>query len=160
MRKWPLVLAGLLVAAGAAYKVALAPKPVHAKPKVAGALWPLTDPFPVRPANNGTRYNVPVGNAYGLMSVLAVSGTPNINSTCGAPACGFDIPISKHARMQRWRIGIERQLTSHDVVSFGYTGAFTSDLNIMVSQSLLPASYYFQGGARPVNSSGASNVRC
>ena len=113
---------------------------------------PLTDPFPNRPANGGSRYNVPVGNAYGLMSYLAVNGTPNTSSP-------FAIPASEHPRMQRWRVGIERQLSNHDVVSFGYTGAFTSKLNIQVNQFLLPASYYYQGAARPMNSSG-STISC
>jgi hypothetical protein len=58
--------------------------------------------------------------------------------------------------MQRWRFSIEGQLASNDVVSFGYTGAYTSDMNVQVSQSLLPASYYYQGNSRPVNSSGAT----
>src|SRR5581483_3623522 len=33
---------------------------------------PLTDPFPVRPSNGSTRFNVPVGNTYGLMGLLAL----------------------------------------------------------------------------------------
>ncbi len=110
---------------------------------------PLTDPFPNRPNSGNTRYNVPVANAYGLMSLLALSGTPNINSP-------FAVPASRHPRMQRWRVGIERQLTNHDVVSLGYTGAYTSDMNIQVTQSLLPASYYYFGTARPVSASGAT----
>src|SRR5581483_7542203 len=107
---------------------------------------PLTDPFPVRATNGNTRFNVPVGNTYGLMGLLALSNGPS----------SWTIPASEHPRMQRWRIGIERQLTSHDVVSFGYTGAWTDRLNVQISQSLLPASYYFLGLARPVNSAGAT----
>ena len=117
---------------------------------------PLTDPFPTRATNGNTRFNVPVGNIYGLMGILAINGTPNINNTCGLPVCGWIVPTSRHPRMQRWRASIERQLTNHDVVSFGYTGGFTSDLNVQVSQSLLPASYYYRGTSRPVNSSGAT----
>lgn len=110
---------------------------------------PLSDPFPVRPASGGTRFNVPVGNAYGLMGLLAISGTPNINSP-------WAIPPSKHARMQRWRVGIDRQLTSHDVLSAGYTGAWTTDMNVQVNQSLLPASYYYVGTSRPMTAAGAT----
>ncbi len=115
----------------------------------ASLVSPLSDPFPTRPTSGNTRFNVPVGNIYGPMGLLAISGTPNT----GSP---FAVPASKHPRMQRWRFSIERQLTSHDLVSFGYTGAFTSDLNVQVNQFLLPAAYYYQGGARPVNSSGAT----
>ena len=117
---------------------------------LAGTLTsPLGDPFPVRPANASTRFNVPVGNAYGLMGFLAVNGTPNTLSP-------FAVPASTHPRMQRWRFGIERQLTSHDLVSFGYTGAFTSRMNVQVNQFLLPSNYYYNGASRPVNSSGAT----
>ncbi len=107
---------------------------------------PLTDPFPVRPNSGNTRFNVPVGAAYGLMGLLAISNGPS----------SFTVPPSQHTRMQRWRVSIERQLTAHDVVSAGYTGAWTSDLNVQTSQSLLPASDYYLGTARPVNSSGAT----
>lgn len=107
---------------------------------------PLSDPFPTRPASANTRFNVPVANAYGLMGLLALSNGPS----------SWTVPASKHPRMQRWRFSIERQLASHDVVTFGYTGGFTSDMNVQVSQSLLPAAYYYQGSSRPVNSSGAT----
>jgi len=107
---------------------------------------PLNDPFPVRASNGNTRFNVPVGNLYGLMGLLALSNGPS----------NWSVPASKHPRMQRWRFGIERQIASHDVVSFGYTGGYTSNMNVQVSQSLLPASLYYQGNSRPVNSSGAT----
>ncbi|HUA58690.1 MAG TPA: TonB-dependent receptor [Verrucomicrobiae bacterium] len=107
---------------------------------------PLSDPFPVRATNGNTRFNVPVGNIYGLMGLLAISNGPS----------SWTVPPSKHMRMQRWRLAIERQISSHDVISFGYTGAWTDDINVQVSQSALPASYYFLGLARPVNASGAT----
>jgi flagellar basal body-associated protein FliL len=67
----------LLVAAGAAYKLVLAPKPVQAKPKVAGALWPITDPFLLNLA----------GGRYAKVSVaLVLDGvTP--------PAAGATLPV-------------------------------------------------------------------
>jgi hypothetical protein len=110
---------------------------------------PLSDPFPTRPASANTRINLPVGNSYGLMGLLGISNGPS----------SWTVPADKHPRMQRWRFSIERQLASHDVVTFGYTGAYTSDMNVNVSQSLLPAAFYYQGNARPVNSSGAT-VSC
>jgi len=110
---------------------------------------PLSDPYPMRPLANNTRFNVPVGNLYGLMSLLALNGGPS----------SWTVPDNTHPRMQRWRGQIERQLTSHDVVSFGYTGAYTSKLNINVNESALPANLYYFGSARPVNSSGAT-VSC
>jgi len=117
---------------------------------------PLSDPFPVRPTSNNSQFNVPVGNIYGLMGLLALGNGPTT----------WAVPPSVHPRMQRWRLSVERQISTHDVVSFGYTGAWTDNLNVQVSQSApgvsgttasgLPASYYFVGSARPVNSSGAT----
>jgi hypothetical protein len=106
---------------------------------------PLSDPFPDR--TDGTRFTMPVGNAYGNMGKLAVSSPWNWNWT---------VPDSKHPRMQRWRAGIERQLTEHDVVSFGYTGAYTGRLNINVNGWALPSNYYYFGTSRPVTSTGAT----
>ncbi len=110
---------------------------------------PLSDPFPVRSTSGGTRFNVPVYDAYGLMGLLALSNGPST----------WTVPDSKHPRMQRWRAQIERQLTPNDVVAFGYTGAFTSKLNINVNESALPSNFYYMGATRPVNSSGAT-VAC
>jgi hypothetical protein len=119
---------------------------------------PLSDPFPLRPNSGNTRFNVPVGNAYGLMGLLGLANGPS----------SFTLPASQHPRMQRWRFGIERQLTSHDVVSFGYTGAYTSSLNVNIgpgvgtsngNMTMLPSNYYYFGGARPVNAGGAT-VSC
>jgi hypothetical protein len=107
---------------------------------------PLTDPFPVRSTNGNTRFNVPIGNAYGLMGLLALANGPST----------WSVPASKHPRMQRWRVGIERQLTNHDLLTFGYTGAWTSDMNVQINQSALPSNYYFLGLARPVDSTGAT----
>jgi hypothetical protein len=110
---------------------------------------PLSDPFPTRSTSNNTRFNLPVGNQYGLMGLLAINGTPNI----GSP---WAVPADKHPRMQRWRFSIERQIASHDVLSFAYTGGYTSNMNIQVNQSLLPANLYYMFNQRPVNSTGAT----
>ncbi len=107
---------------------------------------PLSDPFPVRATNGNTRFNVPVGNSYGLMNLLALTNGPS----------SWAVPASEHPRMQRWRVALERQLTSHDLVTFGYTGAWTSDINVQTNLSALPASYYFLGLARPVNAAGST----
>ena len=106
---------------------------------------PLTDPFPVRPTNNNSRLNVPVGDTYGLMSLLALGATSS-----------WTAPPSAHPRMQRWRLGVARQLTRHDQLTVGYTGAWTDRLNVNVSQSSLPSNDYYYGGARPANPDGST----
>lgn len=107
---------------------------------------PLTDPFPIRPSSGNTRFNAPVGDSLGDMGLLGVSGGPS----------SWTQPPSKHLRMQRWRIGIDRQVFAHDMVSIGYTGAWTSDLNVNVNESGLPANLYYYGGSRPITSAGAT----
>ncbi len=82
----------LLVAVGGAYKLVLAPKPVQAKPKVAGALWPLTDPFLLNLA----------GGRYAKVSVALVleGATP--------PAAGATAPVPQEPAV---RAVITDQLT-------------------------------------------------
>jgi hypothetical protein len=108
---------------------------------------PMSDLFPVRPNSGGTRFNVPVGNTLGDMGLLGVSGGPTT----------WTEPPSEHPRMQRWRIGIERQIFNHDLVSIGYTGARTSDMNVNENFSGLPSSLYYVGNSRPMTSAGATN---
>jgi len=110
---------------------------------------PLSDPFPVRPSSGGTQFNVPVYNTLGAMGLLGVSGGPS----------SWTEPPSKHPRMQRWRIGIERQVFTHDLVSVGYTGAWTSDINVNENMSGLPSSLYYVGNSRPMTSAG-STISC
>jgi hypothetical protein len=110
-------------------------------PSPSGLQSPLLDPFPVRPTAGNTRFDAPVGNIYGNMALAGGS---------------FTLPADRHPRQQRWRIGIERQLGSSNVVSAAYTGTWTSDLNINVNLSAVPASYYYFGNSRPTVSCSAT----
>ncbi|MGQ9632841.1 MAG: carboxypeptidase regulatory-like domain-containing protein [Bryobacteraceae bacterium] len=79
---------------------------------------PLNDPFPVRP--DGTRFDKPLRNSLGAMA------------TVGA---GWTYPNYKyHARQQRWRIGIERQIGTHDVVEVSYEGSYASNLTTNIAR--------------------------
>jgi hypothetical protein len=94
---------------------------------VQGLVSPLSDPFPVR--SDGTRFDAPLRDSLGLMALVG-SG-------------GWTYPsFAVHPRQQRWRIGVERQIGTHDVVEAAYEGTYASDLNINVSQSAIPSSYY------------------
>src|SRR4051794_17349791 len=74
----------LLVAAGAAYKLVLAPQPAQAKPKVAGALFPLADPFLLNLA----------GGRYARVSVaLVLAGE-------AAPAEGAKLVVPQEAAVR------------------------------------------------------------
>ena len=70
---------------------------------------PLSDPFPLR--SDGTRFDTPYGNRLGLMSVAGA---------------GYSYPRldRKHPRVQRWRIGVQRQFGASMVVEAAYVGSF------------------------------------
>lgn len=87
----------------------------------------LSDPFPVRA--DGTRFDAPTRDNLGLMA-KAGRGWSFVN---------YDW---KHARQQRWRIGIQRQLTKADMIEVAYSGARSAHISVSQSQSPLPAQYW------------------
>ena len=96
---------------------------------------PLTDPFPARASQGGTRFDAPLRDALGNMALV---GTGNV----------WTYPADKHPRQQRWRIGIERQIGTTNVVTASYEGTYATDLNVNVSQSLIPSIYYSRATVR------------
>ena len=97
--------------------------PTGAFPTVA----PLNDPFPVRA--DGTRFDAPLRDSLGAMATAGASWT---------------FPSYKyHVRQQRWRIGVERQIGSHDVVEAAYEGTYASNLtyNNPLNKGV-PSTYY------------------
>jgi hypothetical protein len=98
-----------------------------------GLVSALNDPFPVRASQNGTRFDEPLRNALGNMALAGA---------------GWTYLTDKHPRQQRWRVGVERQVGSANVVEAFYEGTWTSDLNINVSQSPIPSTYYSRSNVR------------
>jgi hypothetical protein len=96
---------------------------------------PLNDPFPVRASQGNTRFDAPLRDALGSMALV---GTGNV----------WTYPYYKHARQQRWRISIERQIGTTNVIEAAYEGTYTTDLNINVSQSAIPSTYYSRATVR------------
>jgi hypothetical protein len=90
----------------------------------------LADPFPVRA--DGTRFNVPLGNALGLM---ALQGR-------GLTFLDYDW---ERARQHRWRIGLQRQLTNSIVVEVAYLGSRTDRIQVGRRLDALPAQYWATG---------------
>ena len=72
-----------------------------------GGIPPMADPFPIRA--DGTRFDQPTGNALGLMA----------RAGRGWNFTDFDY---KHARLQRWRFGIQRQLDGDTTIEVAYVG--------------------------------------
>jgi hypothetical protein len=106
---------------------------------VAGLVSPLTDPFPTRATSGGTRFDTPVRDTLGNM---ALAGNGNAFGNV------WTYPADKHPRQQRWRVGIERQIGASNVIEAAYEGTYASDLNINVSQSLIPSTYYSRSTVR------------
>jgi hypothetical protein len=94
---------------------------------------PMTNPFPVRA--DGTRYDAPVLNRLGVM---AVAGS-NFN---------FDAFETRHARQQRWRVGVQRLITQHSMIEAAYVGSRSDDVYITRQLSYLPGQYWATGNAR------------
>jgi carboxypeptidase family protein len=96
---------------------------------------PLVDPFPVRA--NGTRFDVPLQDALGAMARVGQGYT-------------FGRYDRVHPRVQRWRIGVQRELGANMVVEASYWGQYGGRL--FPSQNLrldaLPAQYWNAGNSR------------
>ena len=108
----------------------------NANPSNGGS--PLRDPFPIR--SDGTRFDVPTRDALGLM---ARAGR-NFDYT----------PLStRHARQQRFSVGIQRQLGASMQLNVMYQGSYSDRIslsgdNISRRQSILPEQYWANGLTR------------
>ena len=75
----------------------------------------LHDPFPVR--EDGTRFNEPFGNALGIS---AKAGR-------GFDYEGYDW---KRAKQQRWRVGVQREISRTMVAEAAYLGSYANGISI------------------------------
>lgn len=94
---------------------------------------PLTDPFPVR--SDGTRFDVPLRAALGSMA----------RAGQGFTYTGFD---RQHPRVQRWRVGVQRELSPNMMVEASYWGQFADRINLTVREDALPEQYWAKGNTR------------
>jgi hypothetical protein len=93
---------------------------------------PLRDPWPIRP--DGTRFEVPVGNVLGgaILSGQGFTSYPRDYSP---------------AWQQRWRLGVQRELSRTMVVEVSYNGSFAR-IPLLQSLSYLPEQYWVGGNVR------------
>ncbi len=94
---------------------------------------PLTDPFPVRA--DGSRFDVPTGNRLGVMA----------RTGRGYSFSDYNRP---HARQQRWRFGIQRQLGSDMMIDVAYAGSYSDRVGLSRVLSALPEQFWASGMAR------------
>ena len=96
---------------------------------------PLTNPFPIR--SNGTRFDVPLQNALGSMARVGQGWT-------------FTRYDRDHPRVQRWRVGVQRELSSNILVEGSYWGQwadrFAPSTNLRLDY--LPQQYWATGNVR------------
>jgi hypothetical protein len=89
----------------------------------------LADPFPTRA--NGTRFDAPYGNSLGLMMTAGTSYSyGNLNY--------------KHPRLQRWSVGIQRELSSNTAFQAVYNGQYTGNVGLNIKRDPLGEQYWNQ----------------
>ena len=91
---------------------------------------PLVDPFPVRA--DGTRFDVPLQNALGAMARVGQ----------GFTFADFD---RSHPRVQRWRVGVQRELGTNMLVEASYWGQWGDRLIVTTRLDALPEQYWATG---------------
>jgi hypothetical protein len=94
---------------------------------------PLVDPFPVR--SDGTRFDVPLRDALGAMARVGQGFTyTDFNRS--------------HPRVQRWRMGVQRELSGNMVIEASYWGQWASRINLTRRLDPLPEQYWATGMVR------------
>jgi hypothetical protein len=85
------------------------------------------DPFPVRA--DGTRFDAPLGDSLGVDALLGQTlATEN--------------RLREPSRQQRWRLSLQRELTSRLSLEIAYNGTFSDKVPVSITQSYLPEQYW------------------
>jgi hypothetical protein len=85
------------------------------------------DPFPVRA--DGTRWDPILGDSLGVNALLGGS----LSTENG---------LREHARQQRWRVSVQRELSRGLSVELAYAGAFNDKLPLSLRGDYLPEQYW------------------
>ena len=91
----------------------------------------FADPFPVR--TDGTRFDEPTGASLG---VDTISGSSNYV---------IQNQRHEHARQQRWRIALQREVARNLSVEVAYDGSFADRIEIGIREDYLPQQYWIPG---------------
>ena len=97
-------------------------------------ILPLADPFPVRGAT-GSRYELVPGSALGFDQMLGRGFTA-------------ENPDRQHSRVQRWRLGWQRELDRRTALEVAYVGSYADRQGISSRQDFLPEQYWSSGNVR------------
>ena len=91
----------------------------------------FADPFPVR--TDGTRFDEPTGSSLGVDTIAGSSNYAIQNQN------------HEHARQQRWRIGIQREIINNLSVEVAYDGSYSDRIEMGIRQDYLPEQYWIPG---------------
>jgi hypothetical protein len=94
---------------------------------------PLTNPFPVRA--DGSRFDTPIGSTLGVNTLVGQNYTANNLNR-------------EHGRVQRWRLGWQRELTRSMAIDVSYNGSFADRLALNIPQAYVPEIYYNSSNVR------------
>ena len=94
---------------------------------------PLANPFPVR--SDGTRFDVPLQAGLGALARVGQ----------GFTYTGYD---RRHPRVQRWRVGVQRELGANMLLEASYWGQWADRIGLTVRQDPLPEQYWASGNVR------------
>ena len=93
----------------------------------ANGVSPLADPFPVRPG--GGRFEIPLEDSLGVDSILGTAFTR-------------EDPNRKHPRVQRWRVGVQREVLQGLAVEVAYAGSYADRVARGINEVYVPEQYY------------------
>jgi hypothetical protein len=93
----------------------------------------LSNPFPIRA--DGTRFNEPLGNGLGVAARMGQDFS-------------YDGRNWPRARQQRWRVGVQRQLTTNSTIEVAYMGSYSDDIAVSRRLNPLPERYWAAGNVR------------
>jgi hypothetical protein len=99
----------------------------------AAGISPVRDPFPVRA--DGTRFDTPFRDALGAMSRVGQGWT-------------YTDYNRQHPRVQRWRVGVQRELSANMMVEAAYWGQWSDRIMLTVREDALAESYWATGNTR------------
>lgn len=94
---------------------------------------PLVDPFPVRA--DGTRFVTPVGTSLG-------------GNFVAGQALTYGNLDREHARLQRWRAGVQKELGRNMALEFAYVGTYSDNVDLTIRQDILASEYWNHTAAR------------
>lgn len=98
-----------------------------------GEVSPLRDPFPMR--QDGTRFDAPLRDSLGAMARVGQGWT-------------YTDYNRRHPRVQRWRLGVQRELSGNMMVEASYWGQWSDRILLTQREDPLPENYWATGNVR------------